>query len=243
MKSRTSLAMLLLLGLTACHRDMRDQPRHEPFEASTFFADGRSARPPVENTVARGHLALDSLLYAGKEGGWPATTWPFPVTAEVLKRGQERYNIYCTPCHDRLGNGEGIIVQRGFRRPPSFHIERLRSAPPGYYFDVITHGFGAMYDYSAQVRPEDRWAIAAYIRALQLSQNAGLSDVPPDRRADLDRAETPNDDLLRPSRGGGLQAPNDGEFPAPGLEPEAGTPRGASGQAPRKTAPPSGGGH
>jgi hypothetical protein len=186
---------------------MRDQPRFEPYEASTFFDDGRSARPPVPNTVPRGRLDADSLLYFGRQNGKPSTTFPYPVTPAILARGQERFNIYCSPCHDRMGTGEGMIVQRGFRKPPSFHIARLRNAPPGYFFDVITHGFGAMYDYSAQVRPDDRWAITAYIRALQLSQNATLADVPAERRGDLERPEPFLDDLTQPSRGGGLNPP------------------------------------
>lgn len=181
------LAGCLGLGLFAlgCQQQMANQPRYDPLEASDFFADGRSARPLVEGTVARGHLRLDEHFYTGKINGQLATTFPFPVTPAVLDRGQERFNIYCTPCHDRLGTGLGMVVRRGYRQPPSYHIERLRSAPAGHFFDVMTRGFGAMPDYAAQIPPRDRWAIAAYIRALQLSQSATLDDVPPPQRATL----------------------------------------------------------
>jgi len=168
---------------------MHDQPKYEALEASDFFSDGRSARPIVEGTVARGHLNEDTLLFQGKLNGKPAEVFPFPITLQDLDCGQERYNIYCTPCHDRLGNGEGMVVRRGFRRPPSYHIDRLRQAPPGYLFDVITNGFGAMQDYSAQIAVRDRWAIVAYIRALQLSQNARLADVPESERNSLSGGE------------------------------------------------------
>lgn len=165
---------------------MHDQPRYKPLAASTFFPDGRSARPLPDGVVARSHLEADELLYTGRENGQLGTRFPFPITREILKRGQERYNIYCSPCHDRTGNGNGIIVQRGFRRPPSYHIDRLRNAPVGHFFDVITHGFGTMFDYSSRVSPRDRWAIIAYIRALQLSENATLADVPPEKQTRLE---------------------------------------------------------
>ncbi len=165
---------------------MHDQPRYEPLEASDFFSDGRGSRPLVAGTVARGHLREDDHFYTGKLGTNFVDTFPFPLTRQILERGQERFNIFCSPCHDRLGNGEGMVVQRGFRRPPSFHIDRLRGAPAGYYFDVISNGFGAMQDYAAQVPARDRWAIVAYIRALQLSQRARLVDVPPEQRDQLE---------------------------------------------------------
>ena len=243
---RLSAAALLLLSLAACHRDMRDQPRYEPYEVSDFYKT-TSAREPVANTVARGQLNADSLLYTGRSGGRPAAEMPYPVSSALLARGQERYNIYCSPCHDRMGTGEGIIVQRGFRKPPSFHIERLRNAPPSYVFDVITNGFGAMYDYAAQVRPDDRWAIAAYVKALQLSQNAGVADVPAERRGDLDRAARFEEMLTQPSRGGGLKPPSEGgtgfaddpldperrrRLKGEGLE-EGTTPHGSRGEADR----------
>jgi len=167
---------------------MHDQPRYKPLARSEFYPDHRSARPLVTGTVARGQLREDEHFYTGKVGKDFATTFPFPVTPAVLERGRERFEIYCTPCHGRLGNGEGMVVQRGFKHPPSFHIERLRAAAPGYFFDVMTSGFGAMSDYSAQVPVNDRWAIAAYIRALQLSQHARLEDVPP---SDRERLENP----------------------------------------------------
>jgi len=174
-----------LLLTTACRQDMHDQPRYEPLEASTFFADGRSARPLVAGTVARGALEADEFFYTGKANGTLVDTFPFPVTREVLLRGQERYNIFCSPCHDGVGNGQGMIVQRGFRRPPSFHDDRLRQAPVGYFFEVITKGFGTMYDYADRVPPRDRWAIIAYIRALQFSQHATLDDVPSEEQQHL----------------------------------------------------------
>jgi len=189
MKLRAStcvLAVVASLAGVACRQDMHDQPKGEPLEASAFFADGRSARPLVEGVIARGQLRLDPHLYEGKVGGQLATTFPFEIDAPALERGRERYMIFCTPCHDAAGLGEGMIVQRGMKRPPSFHIERLREAPVGYFFDVMTHGFGAMYDYSDRISVEDRWKIAAYVRALQLSQNARLEDAPPAERAQLE---------------------------------------------------------
>jgi mono/diheme cytochrome c family protein len=185
MRSAFGLALIAVLG-AGCRQDMHDQPREKPLARSDFYPDHRSARPLVAGTVARGQLRDDEALYTGKNGRVLAAAFPFPITAEVLSRGQQRFQIYCTPCHGRLGNGEGMVVQRGFKRPTSLHIERLREAPPGYFFDVMTNGFGAMSDYSAQVPVEDRWAIVAYIRALQLSQHATLADVPEARRAELD---------------------------------------------------------
>jgi mono/diheme cytochrome c family protein len=164
---------------------MHDQPRYKPYAKSDFFGDERSARPQVEDTVARGQLRDDLRFYAGKEGTQPVGEIPVPITVKLVRRGQERYRIYCTPCHGQLGRGDGMVVQRGYRRPPSFHIDRLRQEKAGYFFDVITSGFGAMPDYAAQVAPEDRWAIVAYLRVLQLSQNAKLDDLPPERRAEL----------------------------------------------------------
>ena len=172
-------ALLALIAVTAgCRIDMHIQPYYRPMAKSDFFADDRSARMPVEGTVARGNLREDAYFYTGKIGNNPGDFMPFPVTAEVLDRGRERFNIYCTPCHGRVGDGNGFIPTRGFRRPPSFHIDRLRKAPIGYFYDVDTNGFGVMPDYASQIAPRDRWCIAAYIRALQLSQNATSSDVP-----------------------------------------------------------------
>ena len=187
MRPLRSLSLALGLALlSACRQDMHDQPRYEPLEASAFFADGRSARPQVEGTIAHGELRIDDHLYRGKVDGEFATTFPFEITREVMERGRERFNIFCSPCHGRLGNGEGMVVERGLKQPPSYHIERLREAPPGYFFDVITHGFGAMYDLSDKISVRDRWAIVAYIRALQLSQNATLDDVPTGMRGMLE---------------------------------------------------------
>ena len=179
------LAGTALFVSAGCRLDMHTQPKHKPLESSDFFDDGRSARPPVPGTVARGQLRLDDHLYTGKVNGVLAETLPFPVTPEALKRGRERYNIFCAPCHDLRGTGRGMIVERGFRQPPSLHLERVRQAPAGLYFDVISRGFGTMYSYADRISPEDRWAIVAYIRALQLSQNATLDDLPPDQREKL----------------------------------------------------------
>jgi hypothetical protein len=172
------LVLLAVLALAGCRQDMQDQPYFRPLAKSDFYADLRSARPPVEGTVARGQLREDSYFYTGKLGNNPGDYMPFPVTNEVLARGRERFNIYCAPCHSRLGDGNGMIVQRGFRAPPSYHTERLRKAPLGYFFDVMTNGFGAMPEYASQIPTQDRWSIVAYIRALQLSQAAAMSDVP-----------------------------------------------------------------
>lgn len=172
------LVLLATLLLAACRQDMHDQPRFKPLAKSDFYSDLRSARPPVEGTVARGQLHEDTYLYTGKVGTNPGDYMPFPVTEQVLARGRERFNIYCSPCHSQLGDGNGMIVQRGFRSPPSYHTERLRKAPLGYFFDVMTNGFGAMPEYASQIPPRDRWAIVSYIRALQLSQNATAADVP-----------------------------------------------------------------
>jgi mono/diheme cytochrome c family protein len=172
------LASALLL-LSGCREDMQNQPYYRPLRESDFYADKRSARPIIAGTVARGHLDADTYFYTGKLGSNDGDYMPFPVTAEVMARGQQRFNIYCAPCHSELGDGNGMIVQRGYKRPPSYNTDRLRKAPIGYFFDVMTNGFGAMPDYAGQVPAQDRWAIAAYIRALQLSQHATEADVPP----------------------------------------------------------------
>ena len=176
-----------VLVAAGCRQDMHDQPRYKPLARSEFFGDERSARPLVADTVARGQLREDEQLYTGKVAGKPATTFPIPVSGEVLERGRQRFDIYCTPCHGALGRGDGMIVQRGFKRPPTFHSDQARALPPGFFFDVITNGFGAMADYSAQIPVEDRWAIVAYVRALQLSQHATLDDVPAAKRDGLER--------------------------------------------------------
>ncbi len=181
-----SLATLLFGA--GCRQDMHDQPKFKGFRPSAFFADGRSVRPLVPGTVARGHLNDDALLYTGKIGENFSPEFPFPVTRAVLERGQERYNIFCSPCHDRVGTGQGMIVQRGYKQPPSFHQDRLRQQPPGYFFHVIGNGFGVMPDYAAQIPVRDRWAIVAYIRALQLSQHVPVAELSPQERPKLDQA-------------------------------------------------------
>lgn len=180
------LAGLALFGLAGCKQDLADQPRYSSLQPSAFFADGRSARPLVPGTVARGDLRDDEALYTGKVKGVLVTTMPFAVTRRDLERGRERFTIYCTPCHDQTGGGNGMIVQRGYRHPPSYHIDRLRQAPVGHFFDVITRGFGAMIDYSDRITVRDRWLIVAYIRALQLSQHATVADVPAKDRDKLE---------------------------------------------------------
>jgi hypothetical protein len=184
-----SLAAAAML-FSGCRLDMHVQPKYLPYEPTTFFDDGRSERPPVSGTVARGHLHLDELLYTGKENGVVSNRFPFPITHEDLERGRQRYNIYCTPCHDYTGSGRGMIVQRGFPTPPSYHIDRLRQAPVGHFFDVITNGNGSMYSYASRIEPEDRWRIAAYIRVLQLSQHATIQDVPDSERQKLTQQQT-----------------------------------------------------
>jgi mono/diheme cytochrome c family protein len=174
-----------LLALTACRQKMANQPKYDPLEPSDFFADGMSARPRIPGTVARGELAIDGFLATGKIAGADGDGYPFAVTAATMDRGQERFNIYCSPCHGRGGDGNGMIPSRGLRRPPSFHTAALRSAKTGHFFDVMTNGFGAMPPYAAQIPVNDRWAIIAYIRALQLSQNGTINDLPPDQRAQL----------------------------------------------------------
>ncbi|HTM37187.1 MAG TPA: cytochrome c [Terriglobales bacterium] len=177
-KLRTVLGLLALAILVGCRNDMHDQPRFKPLAKSDFFADMRASRAPVENTVARGQLNEDTYFYTGKIGSNPGDYMPaeVPVNQATLERGRERFDIYCAPCHSRLGDGNGMVPQRGYRHPPSYHQERLRKAPLGYFFDVMTNGFGAMPDYAMQITPEDRWKIVAYIRALQLSQNATAAD-------------------------------------------------------------------
>ena len=166
------------LLLAGCRQDMHNQPKFYPQRGTTLYADGRSVRPQVENTIARGQLHEDAYCYTGLVNGAEGATMPFPVTIDVLARGQERYNVYCTPCHSRVGNGVGMIVQRGYSKAGNFHTVRLNSAPLGHFFNVITNGYGSMPDYASQLTPEDRWAVVAYIKALQLSQNAQAGDVP-----------------------------------------------------------------
>ena len=177
-----SVVMTLILFAVACRQDMQDQPKYKPLAPSRFFSDGKSARQLVEGTapyIPEGK-ATPPITDLSK-----MTTLPFALTPQVMNRGQERFNIYCSPCHGRLGYGNGMVVQRGFRAPPSYHIDRLRHAPLGHFYGVMTDGFGAMPSYADKVAPDDRWAVAAYIRALQLSQNATINDAPPEERAKL----------------------------------------------------------
>lgn len=181
------LALLLLLAGCA-EQEMDKQPKYQrPYQESTFFADGQSARPLVAGTVARGQARTDRAYYEGKvSGDLLINEIPTKVDRKVLARGQQRYNIYCLPCHGATGDGQGMIVKRGFSPPPSFHLERLRDAPSGHYFNAITNGFGAMYSYASRIPVDDRWAITAYIRALQYSQHAKLDDVPAEIRPKLE---------------------------------------------------------
>ncbi len=181
--------MLLMAPPAACRLDMHDQPRYESYEASPFFADGRASRVPPQGTVAQGQLRDDRLFYSGQLDGEDSELFPIPVTRELLERGRERYDIYCSPCHDRVGTGQGMIVRRGMTQPPSLHIVRLREAPSGYIYNVITHGFATMYGYSSRIAPLDRWAVVAYVRALQLSQGAGYGEV---SEEDIARVEAGN---------------------------------------------------
>ena len=189
MRHTRQLAMRFLVGvplvaslglLASCRQDMHDSPRFRPYRGSDLYADGSSARPIVDGTVARGHLNEDELLYTGKVNGVTATLFPFTMTRADLDRGEVRFNIYCSPCHGRTGEGNGMVVQRGFRKAANYHVDRLRQVPVGYLFDVITNGFGVMPDYKTQIPVEDRWRIIAYLRALQLSHDASASDVPAD---------------------------------------------------------------
>ena len=181
----TACLAAILFSASGCRylrQDMANQPKNKPLSPSDFFEDGRSARPLVENTVARGSLA-DDALFVPKD----SNAFPLPVNRELLERGQGRYKIFCTPCHGLQGDGNGMIAMRGMKHPPSFHQDRLRQAPNGYFFDNITNGFGAMYGYSAQIPPRDRWAIIAYVRALQLSRNAKVPDLPAELREKLNQ--------------------------------------------------------
>ena len=193
-------AIVALLALTGCHQKMANQARYDPLEASDFFADGMASRPRIPGTVARGELTNDPYLETGKVNGQDGDYFPFPVTAEVINRGQERFNIYCSQCHGRLGDGNGMIPSRGLRRPPSFHTETLRTAKPGHFFDVMTNGFGAMPPYRTMIPPRDRWAIVTYIRALQISQSATVADVPANEQAKL--KAPPASPAPAPSHGG-----------------------------------------
>ncbi len=183
---RALAVIALALFLAACRQDMHDQPRYKPLAASTFFPDGRSARPIPAHTIARDELNDDDSIHTGEKNGDFLDTIPVPVNLPLLERGQERYDIFCSPCHGRSGDGEGIVAQRGFHFPKNFDSDRLREVPPGYLFQVISNGYGGMGDYADQIPdPTDRWAIVAYLRALQLSRHATVADVPPSAQAQL----------------------------------------------------------
>jgi hypothetical protein len=237
-------AMLLLAG---CRQDMHDQPKFFPQRGTDFYADGRSVRPQVENTVARGQMHGDGYFYTGLNGATEGNTFPFPVTMDVLQRGQERYNVYCTPCHSRVGNGQGMIVERGYMPAGNYHTERLRNAPLGHFFSVMTNGYGAMPDYAAQLTPADRWAVVAYIKALQLSQNATEADIAPGDHAEPLTAIADREgihpgsigDWTLPATGTGIYSPNGAPIPAAATPTGAGTSAAPATSTPATPAAPS----
>lgn len=185
MRRSVFIVILLALGGAACRQDMHNAPRYKPFAASDFFADGRASRTPPTGTVARGWLRADDVLYTGRANGELVNEFPFPIAAQDMARGRDRYNIYCSPCHGVLGDGQGMVVQRGLRRAASYHQDRLREEKIGYFYDVVTNGFGAMQGYAEQIPVRDRWLIVAYVRALQLSQHATMAEVPREQQGPL----------------------------------------------------------
>jgi mono/diheme cytochrome c family protein len=204
--------LLAALAVAGCRQDMHDNPRYEAYERSEFFGDERSMRPQVEGTVARGQLREDQALFAGKSGAAFVARTPVAVTADLVRRGRQRYEIYCAPCHGVTGRGDGIVVRRGFRAPTTFHADRLRAQPDGYLYDVITNGFGAMPDYASQIPVADRWAIVSYVRALQLSQHARFDALP---------KELQNRVRQGTSSAGVARQPADRGLPGTGHAPEA----------------------
>ena len=199
---------VLLAGATAsaCRQDMHDAPRFTALQQNPFYADQRSSRPLIDGTVARGQLRDNDAFYTGMTApNTPVALIPMAVTHETVARGRDRFNVYCAPCHGRTGEGNGMIVQRGYKQPPSFHDPRLRAAAAGYYYDVMTKGFGQMPDYAAQIQPKDRWAVVAYVRALQLSQHATVADVPAADRGKLDAG--PSSQSRTPGEGAAEGAP------------------------------------
>ena len=182
---RLLVASTVLLAVSGCRQDMHNQPKYVPYRSSEFFQDGLSERQQLVNTVARGELREDAYLYTGKVGTKEGDRFPFPITQAVMERGRERYDIYCSPCHSRVGDGNGMIVKRGYRQAANFHDQKYATQTVGHYYDVISHGSGAMPDYAAQIEPADRWAIVAYIRALQYAQNGTMADVPADQRGQM----------------------------------------------------------
>jgi mono/diheme cytochrome c family protein len=211
--SRLVLALVAAVTFAAgCRQDMHDAPRYEAFEANATFADNRASRSAPVGTVARGWLREDEALYTGKVAGQPVDEYPFAIGRAELMRGQERFNIYCTPCHGKVGDGNGMVVQRGLRQAASFHQDRLRQEKLGYFYDVITNGFGAMPDYATQIPVRDRWLIVAYVRTLQMSQHASVNDVPADRRGALDASPSSalqgtSTDKPAPAEGGATAKP------------------------------------
>lgn len=206
------LVVLAPLGLAGCRQDMHDQPKYEPYEASRFFADGTSARPLPPGTVARSELREDEPYYTGfTAGDQLVQRIPIPVTRRVVERGRFTYDAFCSPCHDRAGTGLGMVVRRGFKPPPTFHQDRLREVADGYFFDVITNGFGQMPSYAVQIPVEDRWAVVAYVRALQLSQHARLAELPEEDREQAEQAGVLPAEITDVSRapGSGLEGPTD----------------------------------
>jgi len=179
------LGAAAFLALTACRDDMHNQPRLKPLGASEFFSDHRASLPAIEDTVARGHLRLDDARYTGKMDGNDIDQFHIPIAKADIERGRTRFNIYCTPCHGYLGDGNGIVVLRGYRQAATLYYDKYRKAPVGHFFDVITNGFGAMPSYASRITTDDRWRLIAYIRALQLSESAKLTDVPADQRDKL----------------------------------------------------------
>lgn len=184
------MAAMAVCGV-ACRRDMGRQAYHRPLDASGFFSDGMSARRLPAHTIARGQLQEDELFYTGRINGQLMDLFPMPVTRELLDRGQQRFDIYCSVCHGRTGQGNGMVARRGFPAPPSYDLDRLRAAPVGHFVEVISNGYGLMYSYASRVEPADRWAIAAYIRTLQLSHHASINDAPAAERTKLEQEAAP----------------------------------------------------
>lgn len=224
--TRVVLAGCMILALAGCRQDMHNQPKYVPYRSSEFFKDGLSERQQVVGTVARGELHENTYFYSGKVGLKEGDQFPFPITQAVMERGRERYDIYCSPCHSRVGDGNGMIVKRGYRQAANFHLERYLSQPVGHYYDVITHGQGAMPEYASQIEPADRWAIAAYIRALQYAQSGSMADVPADQRGELkDQSQITIEGvpLQQAIAAGGKGAPED--ISAAGSNPVSSRPR------------------
>jgi mono/diheme cytochrome c family protein len=221
---RVHSGLLLFVALVGCRQDMHDQPRYKPLAGTDFFGDGRSARPMIAGTVPRGrtslgapdpaYLRIDQARYTGKINDEDIDYFPFPIARADLERGQQRFNIYCSPCHSRIGDGNGMVVRRGYRQAASYHTEKLMNAPVGHFFDVITNGFGAMPSYASRVEPDDRWRIAAYIRVLQFSEAAPLDAVPAAMRGELDKnPETPKPTAAEGARAEDVQGASAGKAP------------------------------